>query len=155
MKSLPRVEFPSFCSSANPKYYSNECESIKFLEDILTILTGKAVFYLIQYEDDCLTASDLFHIFTHIYTFNKVLYISLSNINEYRSTRMTAWLLLTFFICLHIFTQSIKFCTFLYQILKSTDVWKIVFIKQTVKMNGCSFQQVLRQNLILLKNRFF
>ena len=30
---------------------------------------------------------------------------------------------------------------------KSTDIWKMWFIKLTVKMNGCYFQQVLRQNL--------
>ena len=31
--------------------------------------------------------------------------------------------------------------------MKSADVWKMWFIKWTVKVNGCSFQQVLRQNL--------
>ena len=45
------------------------------------------------------------------------------------------------------FTQSIKFYTFHYYVLKSTDVWKMRFIKYTGKMNGCSFRQVLPQNL--------
>ena len=32
--------------------------------------------------------------------------------------------------------------------IESTDVGKIRFIKQTVKMNGCFFQQVLRPNFV-------
>ena len=62
----------------------------------------------------------------------------------------------------HILTKSIKLYTFHSQVLKSTDVWKMWFIKYTVKMNDCSFQQFLRQNLgsflskhwktVLLKN---
>ena len=47
----------------------------------------------------------------------------------------------------HVLTQSIKFYTSHYHILKSTDVWKMRFINERVKMNGCSFPQVLRQNL--------
>ena len=58
------------------------------------------------------------------------------------STRMAAWLLLIFFICLHNQLSPIHSITR----IKSIDVWKMRFIKQTVKMNGCSFQQVLRQN---------
>ena len=50
----------------------------------LTILTGKTVFYAVQYKNGCLVISDLFHLFT----------------------------------------QSIKFYTFCYGILKSSDVWK-------------------------------
>ena len=45
------------------------------------------------------------------------------------------------------FTQSIKFYTSHYHVLKSTDIWKMWFIKLIVKMNGSSFQQVLQQNL--------
>ena len=48
----------------------------------LTILTGKTVFYAVQYKNDCLVIFDLFHLFT----------------------------------------QSIKFYTFYYDILKSSDV---------------------------------
>ena len=47
----------------------------------------------------------------------------------------------------HIFTQTIKFYRFYYHILRSTDAWKMGFIKQTVRINGSSFPQVLRQNL--------
>ena len=68
---------------------------------------GEKLFYLVQYKNRRLAASDLFHMFT----------------------------------------QSIKFYTFHYQVLKSPDVCKRWFKKQTVKMNGCSFQQVLRQNM--------
>ena len=41
------------------------------------------------------------------------------------STRIAVWLLLTF----HMFLQSVKFYTFYYHVLKSTDVWKMWFIK--------------------------
>ena len=51
------------------------------------------------------------------------------------STRTVAWLLLTFFLCLHNQLTSII----------SLHVWKMWLIKQTVKMNTCSFEQVLRQ----------
>ena len=54
------------------------------------------------------------------------------------STTMDAFLLLTFFMCLHSQLRSIH---------SITDVLKMRFIKYTVKMNGCSSQQVLRQNL--------
>ena len=47
----------------------------------------------------------------------------------------------------HVFTKSIKFYTFYYHIVRSTDIWKMWFIKLTVKINDCSFQQVLQQNL--------
>ena len=50
---------------------------------------GKTMFYSVYYKNDCLAASDLFHMFT----------------------------------------QSIKFYTFYYHVLKSTDVWKMWFIK--------------------------
>ena len=54
------------------------------------------------------------------------------------------FLLLTFLICLHNqLSSNIHSITR----IKSTDAWKMWFIKQTVKMNGCSFQPVLRQNL--------
>ena len=49
--------------------------------------------------------------------------------------REAGWLLLIFFICLHSQLSSTHSIT-------STDVWKMWFIKQTVKMDGCSFQQV-------------
>ena len=48
-------------------------------------------------------------------------------------------LLVTFFVCLHNYVLLSH--TFHYHILKSTDVWKRLFIKQTVKMNGCSFRK--------------
>ena len=48
----------------------------------------------------------------------------------------------------HMFTQSIKFYTFHCHLLKRAEVWKMWFIKQRVKMNGCCFQQVWRQNLV-------
>ena len=55
------------------------------------------------------------------------------------SPSMAAWLLQTFFICLHNqLTSTHSIITY----LKNTDVWKMWFIKKTVKMNGCSFQQV-------------
>ena len=57
-------------------------------------------------------------------------------------TRMAGWLLLTFLICLHnqlsYIIRSIITC-------KSADFCKTWSIKLPVKMNGCSFQQVLRQ----------
>ena len=49
------------------------------------------------------------------------------------------WLLGCFW-SFHMFTQSIKFYTFHYYVFKSTDVWKMWFIKQTLKMNGWYFQ---------------
>ena len=60
------------------------------------------------------------------------------------STRMTGWLILTFFMCLHN-----QLCSFMHSItrIKSTDVWKMLFIKWTVNMNGCFFKHVLRQRL--------
>ena len=51
------------------------------------------------------------------------------------STGKACWLLLIFFICLH------NQLSFIHSII-STVVWKIWFIKKTVKMNGCSFQHV-------------
>ena len=56
------------------------------------------------------------------------------------SKGMVGWLLLIFLICLHNKLSSIHS-------IISTDVWKMWFIKWTVKMDVCSFQQVLRQNL--------
>ena len=50
----------------------------------------------------------------------------------------------------HMFTQSFKFYTFHYHVLKSKDISNMRFIKQIVIMNGCSFQKVLRQNLGLV-----
>ena len=48
----------------------------------------------------------------------------------------------------HLFTHTINFVLYIpLPCIKSTDVWKIWFIKQTVKMNGYYFQQVLWQNL--------
>ena len=42
VKSLPRIDFPSsFCASVNEKYYSNEVESIKVLEEIVIPYTIK------------------------------------------------------------------------------------------------------------------
>ena len=58
------------------------------------------------------------------------------------STRMAAWQLPTFFICLQ---KSVKHYTLYYHIIKSTDIWKRWFIKLILKTNGCSFQQALRQ----------
>ena len=58
--------------------------------------------------------------------------VSLNSVQE--------WLLLIFLICLHNQLSSIHS-------IISTDVWKIWLIKWTVKIDGCSFQQVLRQNL--------
>ena len=46
----------------------------------------------------------------------------------------------------HMLTQSIKLYTFHYHIIKSTVVLK-KFLKQTVKPDHCSVQQVLLQNL--------
>ena len=53
-----------------------------FVWPSLTILTGKhcAVFYSIQYKNDCLAASGLFHVFTQSVS----LYIPLSHIKEHR-----------------------------------------------------------------------
>ena len=51
------------------------------------------------------------------------------------STGMAGWLLLIFLICLHNQLSSIHS-------IISTDVWKMWFIILTVKMDGCSFQQV-------------
>ena len=51
------------------------------------------------------------------------------------STGMTGWMLLIFFICLHNQLNSIHS-------IISIDVWKMWFIKQKVKMDGYSFQQV-------------
>ena len=45
--------------------------------------------------------------------------------------------------CFWMFPQSIKF----YHSTTSTDVWKMWFIKETVKTDDCSLQHVLRQNL--------
>ena len=61
------------------------------------------------------------------------------------STGMAGWLLLIFLICLHNQLSSIHS-------IISTDVWKMGFIKLTVKMDGCSAQQVLRQNLSFCLN---
>ena len=55
-------------------------------------------------------------------------------------TEIEVWLVLTFF---HMLTQLIKLFTFHCHILKSTDVWKRCFVKQTVKMDGFYFQQIL------------
>ena len=49
-----------------------------------------------------------------------------------------------------VFAQSVKFCTVHCHILMSTDVWTRWFINpwsNRQKMDGCSFQQRLRQNL--------
>ena len=48
------------------------------------------------------------------------------------------------------FTQLIKFYTFYYHLLKSIDVWKRWW-KWRQKMNGCSFQRVLRKVGFCLK----
>ena len=56
---------------------------------------------------------------------------------------MAGWLLLIFFVCLHNQSSSINSI----MTVKNRNVWKMRFIKLTVKMNGSSFQQVLWQNL--------
>ena len=58
---------------------------------------------------------------------------------------MAGWLLLIVLICLH--NQLISILS-----INSTDVWEMWFIKSTVKMNGCFFQQVLRQNFSFCLN---
>ena len=54
------------------------------------------------------------------------------------------------FVPFHIFTESVKFSTFHYRVLKSTDVRKMWFTKQTLKTNGCFFQQVLQKEFGLV-----
>ena len=58
---------------------------------------------------------------------------------------MAGWLLLIVLICLH--NQLISILS-----INITDVWEMWFIKSTVKMNGCFFQQVLRQNFSFCLN---
>ena len=47
----------------------------------------------------------------------------------------------------YMFTQSVKFCTFYYDVSRVQMLQKCDYIKQIVKTNGYSFQQVLQQNL--------
>ena len=66
---------------------------------------------------------------------------------------------LTAFVPFHIFTESVKFSTFHYHILKSRDIRKMWFTKQKLKTNGCLFQQVLQKKfelvfVLTLKNAF-
>ena len=112
---MSRSSCPVFCKKVILKYFGNflgkHLQQSLFLSELytdlrgfhlnyakfLTILTGRTVFYSVQYKDGRLTASDLFDVFTHA-----------SRVQMFGK-----------------FDSSNK----------------------TVKMNSCSFQQVLRQNL--------
>ena len=104
----PRL-FKGFCLTEINSKFTQE-KSIIFIFSlclVLLVCVNDTMFHSVQYKNNCLGASDLFHMLT----------------------------------------QSIKFYRFHYYVLKSIDVWKMLFIKKTLKMNGCSFQQVLPQNL--------
>ena len=67
--------------------------------------------------------------------------ILLSSVKEF--IEIEAWLLLTFFICLHNQLSSTDFIV----PFQKEQIFEKGGLSNRQKMNGCSFQQVLRQNL--------
>ena len=65
---------------------------------------------------------------------------------RFYSIQYKEWLLGCFWSFSYVYTISQVLYIPLSRI-KSTDGWKMWFIKYTVKTDGCSFQQVLRQRL--------